>query len=240
MKVVIVGAEGFASRAADFVSEAVRRKPNAAIGLPTGQTPLGMYAELVRRAAARAVYFEHVMAFAIDELHGVAADHPATNASYLAMHAPAPMRTHVMDSAAPDGDAECERFASMIDRAGGLDLAIVGIGVNGHLAFNEPGSAFDSRARRVRLEPTTREPYVGAFGSFDATPEFGLTLGLHELLSAPQVLLLASGSDKASIVARALEGPVSVDLPASALQRHSDVTVLLDREAALELRQAAS
>jgi len=180
------------------------------------------------------------MAFAIDELHGVAADHPATNASYLAMHAPALMRTHVMDSAAPDGDAECERFASMIDRAGGLDLAIVGVGVNGHLAFNEPGSAFDSRARRVQLVRSTREPYVDASGSFDATPEFGLTLGMSELLAAQRVLLLANGANKASIVARALEGPVTVDVPASALQRHANVKVLIDRKAALELRQVAS
>jgi glucosamine-6-phosphate deaminase len=141
------------------------------------------------------------------------------------------MRVRVMDGEVADADAECARFASMIEKAGGLDLCIVGIGVNGHPAFNEPGSSFDSRARRVRLEASTREPYVDAFGSFDATPEFGLTLGMQELLSARRVLLLANGAAKASIVARALEGPVSEDVPASALQKHGEVIVVLDEAA---------
>jgi glucosamine-6-phosphate deaminase len=137
-----------------------------------------------------------------------------------------------MNSSALDGDAECARFARLLTQAGGLDLAILGIGRNGHLAFNEPGSAFDSRARRVRLADTTREPYIEAFGSLEATPTFGLTLGMAELLASREVLLLANGGDKASIIARALEGPVSEDVPASALQRHANVTVLLDRAAA--------
>jgi glucosamine-6-phosphate deaminase len=236
MRIEVVESAEFAARAADVVCAAVQAKPEIVLGLPTGRTPFGMYEELARHGAADEIDLSRATAFAIDELHGVPPDHPATNASYLSRAlADIPLRVHVMDSSAPDGDAECARFATLLAEAGGLALAIVGIGRNGHLAFNEPGSAFDSRARRVRLEETTREPYIEAFGSFQATPQFGLTLGMAELLAARSVLLLASGSDKASIVARALEGPVSEDVPASALQRHANVTVLLDRAAAAEL-----
>lgn len=233
-------ADEVAAGAADVVCDVVAANPRGVLGLATGRTPVGMYAELTRCAAAGKVYFEHVMAFAIDELYGVPPEHPGTNASYLAKHAPVPMRVHVMNSAPADDAAECARFASMIERAGGLDLVIVGIGINGHLAFNEPGSSFDSRVRRVRLEPSTRAAYAEAFGSFDAVPEFGLTLGMHDLLSARRVLLLANGTEKASIVARALEGPVTVDVPASGLQQHTDVRVVLDEEAASGLRQNPS
>ncbi len=236
MQIEIVDAREFGRRAADIVCEALRRKPDIALGLPTGRTPLSMYEELTRRAGASEVNFSRVTAFAIDELYGVASEHPATNATYLIRELP-DVAVAVMDGAAADGDAECARFAGLIADLGGLDLAIVGIGVNGHLAFNEPNSAFDSQARRVLLEATTREPYIEAFESFYATPEFGLTLGMSELLAAREVLLLASGSDKAAIVARALEGPISVDVPGSALQGHGNVTVLLDREAAVELRR---
>ena len=236
MRIEIVSAESFANRAADLVCEALRLKPDLVVGLPTGRTPLGMYGELARRVPSREIEVGGVTVFAIDELHGVARDHAATNASYIARElACVPLRVQVMDSEAPDGDAECARFAGAIAAAGGFDLVVLGIGVNGHLAFNEPGSALDSRARRVRLEQTTREPYVGAFGSFDATPAFGLTLGMAELLSARAVLLLANGASKASIVARALEGAVSEDVPASALQQHQNVTVLLDEAAGRDL-----
>ena len=242
MRIEIVDAQDFARRAADLVIDAVRRKSDAVLGLPTGSTPLGMYEELARRAAASEIDFSRATAFAIDELHGVPRDHPATNASYLARAlAGIPLRAlHVMDSAAPDPGTECARFAAMLHAAGGLDLAVLGIGRNGHIAFNEPGSAFDSRTRRVRLEDSTREPYVGYFGSLDATPAFGLTIGMAELLAARELLLLVTSASKAAIVARALEGAISEDVPASALQRHTNATVLLDRAAAAELHHAAS
>lgn len=241
MRIEVVEAHEFARRAAAIVVADVERKLDIVLGLPTGRTPLGMYADVARRAAANEIDLGGATAFAIDELDGVPRDHVATNASYLSRAlAGVLLRVHVMNSAAPDGDAEGARFAAMIADAGGLGLAIVGIGRNGHLAFNEPGSAFDSRARRVRLEDTTREPYIGAFGSFAATPEFGLTVGMAELLASREVLLLANGAVKASIVAQALEGPISEDVPASALQSHRNVTVLLDREAASELRQPSS
>jgi glucosamine-6-phosphate deaminase len=234
VQIEIADQADFGPRAADLVIDAIARKPEAVVGLPTGRTPLPLYAELRRGISAGKVDLSAARFFAIDELHGVPSDHPATNASYFARELPG-LAVAVMDSSAPDGDAECGRFVAQIERAGDLDLAIVGIGVNGHLAFNEPGSPFDSAARRVRLERPTREAYADAFGSFDATPAYGLTLGMSDLLSARQILLLASGAAKAAIVARALEGPVTIDIPASALQQHANVIVLLDREASADL-----
>jgi glucosamine-6-phosphate deaminase len=241
MRVLIAAdAADLARRAADIIESLVRERPGAVLGLATGSTPLGLYAELSRRVAAGALDLHGVTVFAIDELHGVPRDHPATNASYCARELSLPLSAlHVMDSAAVDAQAECDRFRNAIERAGGLDIVVLGIGPNGHLAFNEPGSAFGSRARKVELAPSTREVYAPAFGSLEATPRFGLTLGLADLLAAREALLLASGADKAAIVARAIEGPVTPDVPASALQRHPNAAALLDPAAASRLRHTS-
>lgn len=222
-----------AQRAAGIVCDLVREKPNAVLGLPTGATPIGLYAGLAHRANESD--FSNVAAFAIDELHGVPRTHPATNASYFRDHRVPGLDVKVLDSETADPEAECARLARGIADVGGLDLVVLGIGRNGHLAFNEPGSSFDSRSRRVALERATRETYAPRFGSLDATPAFGLTLGMVDLLAARHVLLLAIGAGKAEVVAAALEGPVTEQLPASVLQRHHDVTVLLARVAAAKL-----
>ena len=235
--------EEFDREAAGVVCAVVRERPAAAIGLPSGRTPLGMYAELARRIDEERADFSRVAAFAIDELHGVRAAHPSTNSSYFREHLThhVSLRAlHVLDCESEEPEAECERFTRLIEEAGGLDLAVLGIGVNGHIAFNEPGSSFSSHARKVALDGTTREPYAQHFGSAEAVPAFGLTLGIADLLAARRVLLLASGIAKASVVAQALEGPIREALPGSALQRHQELTVILDREAASGLREHAS
>lgn len=240
---IVDTAEEFARRAADIVCALARAKPDAALGLASGNTPLGLYDELARRVREGETDFSGVTAFAIDELHGVRRDHPATNASYFRQHLTrrVPLRAfHVMDGETEQPEAECERFRRLIDEAGGLDLVVLGIGVNGHLAFNEPGSRFDSRARRVALQQTTLEAYARLFRPPEEPPTFGLTLGIADLLAARAALLLASGADKAAAVAGALKGPVTEALPASALQRHPDLAVLLDREAAARLAHAPS
>ncbi|MEX2159215.1 MAG: glucosamine-6-phosphate deaminase [Dehalococcoidia bacterium] len=237
MRIEIVDVEQFASAAAGVLCETVRARPQAVLGLPSGHTPTGMYRELGRRVAAGEIDVSGARGFAIDELYGVPNAHPATNATYFRERVDPALSLHklVMDSATPDWEVECARFVSQIAEAGGLDLAVLGIGRNGHLAFNEPGSAFDSVARRVALTRASREAYAAAFGSLESTPAYGLTLGLADLMAARSVLLLAGGASKAGPVALALEGPVTEDVPASVLQRHADVTVLLDREAAANL-----
>jgi glucosamine-6-phosphate deaminase len=234
---VVATDEEFARRAADIVCAAVRGQPAAAIGLPSGNTPLGLYAELARRVREGNADFSRVTIFAIDELHGIRRDHPATNARYFREHLTQhlPLRAfHLLNSEAGEPESECDRFRRLIEGAGGLDLVVLGIGLSGHIGFNEPGSSFDSRARRVALARTTLEAYAHLFRSVEA-PAFGLTLGLADLLAARRVLLLGKSLDKAAVVANALEGPVSEALPASALQRHPELTVVLDREAASRL-----
>ena len=244
MRVEIVSTpEEFARRAADVVCATVRVKPAAALGLPSGRTPLGLYAELARRVRSDEADFQEATAFAIDELYGVPPDHPSTNAAYFRRELTDRVALRallVMDSEAADPGAECGRFCRLIDDAGGLDLVVLGIGRNGHLAFNEPRSAFDSRARKVALDRASREPYVAHFGSLESTPTSGLTLGIADLLAARRALLLASGAEKADAIAQALEGPATEVVPASALQQHPDLVVVLDGEAAARLRQAPS
>jgi glucosamine-6-phosphate deaminase len=231
------GPGDLALRAADAVCAAIERKRGSVLGLASGATPVGLYAELAARVRAGGADLRNISAFAVDELHGVPRGHPATNASYFGRHlSDVPLRAlHVPDSEAADPAAECGRFRRLIEAAGGFDLVVLGIGVNGHIAFNEPGTPFGSRARRARLADATRRAYAPAFGSFEATPEFGLTLGIADIVSAREVLLLASGAAKAGVIALALEGPVTEEVPASVLQVHAGLTVLLDREAAARL-----
>jgi len=235
--------EALAVRSAEIVCARVLEKPAVALGLASGQTPLGFYRELVRRVRAGEADLSQVTAFAVDELYGVPRDHPATNAGYFRRELTdrVPLGAlHIMDSEAADADAECARFERLIEEAGGLDLVLLGIGRNGHVAFNEPRSPLDSHTRKVALEQISRESYARLFGSLEATLAYGLTLGIGDLLAARAILLLASGADKADVVARAIEGPVTEGLPASALQQHPNATVLLDSEAAAELGHSAS
>jgi glucosamine-6-phosphate deaminase len=236
-------ATDLARRAAEAVCEIVEERRDAAMALPSGSTPLGMYDELARRASAGVADLSGTTIFAVDELYGIDPEHPATNASYFRRHVSGRMtlRTlHVMRSDAAESSRECARFVSLIEAAGGLDLAVLGIGVNGHIAFNEPGSPFASHARLVELARSSREAYAEAFGSFEATPSRGLTLGIADLMAARRVLLMADGETKAAAVAAALEGPVTELLPAAVLQLHTNALAVLDREAASQLGRYAS
>ncbi len=233
---IAMSEEQFARMAADVLGEVVEQHPDAAVALPSGTTPLALYDELARRVEEGRIDLSAVAVFAIDELYGVPPVHPATNATYFREHLGFPVRAlHVMASEAPDPDLECARFVRLIEDAGGLELAVVGIGANGHVAFNEPGAPFDSPARLVELTDASRAPYVEAFGSLEATPSRGLTLGIADLRAARRVMLLALGADKAEVVSQALEGAVTEALPASVLRRHPNLTVVLDQPAASRL-----
>jgi glucosamine-6-phosphate deaminase len=145
-----------------------------------------------------------------------------------------PARIHVPDGAAPDPKAECERYEAAIREAGGVDLCVLGIGRNGHIGFNEPGAPFDSRTRVVRLSESTRRVNASDFEG-DRAPERAITVGMATIFEAREVLLLASGANKARAVAVAIEGEISDAVPASMLRRHPNTTFLLDQEAAAAL-----
>jgi glucosamine-6-phosphate deaminase len=145
-----------------------------------------------------------------------------------------PARIHVPDGSAPDPEAECERYEAAIREAGGVDLCVLGIGRNGHIGFNEPGAPFDSRTRVVRLSESTRRVNASDFEE-GKVPERAITVGMATIFEAREVLLLASGANKARAAAAALQGEISESVPASMLRRHPNATFLLDREAASAL-----
>jgi glucosamine-6-phosphate deaminase len=226
-----------AAKAADAICEVARAQPECVLGLPTGSTPIATYRELHRREQAGAVDFSRATGFAIDEFAGVATGAPGTNRAFFEQHLGVRLRAlHVPDAAANDADAEIRRFAALIDDGGGLDLCVLGIGLNGHIAFNEPGSTRDSRARAVTLDAATREAHAAAFGGLDQTPARGMTLGIADILTARRIIVIAQGAAKAAIVASAIEGPQTAEAPASWLQARDDALWLLDEASASRLR----
>jgi glucosamine-6-phosphate deaminase len=234
---VLADEHAVAVRAADIICDVVRTRPDAHIGLPTGQTPISAYAELARREVNGGIDFSRVIAYAIDEFAGVAATTPGTNAEfysrYLRFH---PKALHCPMSGALYPDVHIRAFAESIRFGGGLDVCVLGIGVNGHIAFNEPGSMEDSAARAVDLTPESRAAHAEEFGSLEQVPARGMTLGVADLLEARAILAIATGTPKARVVRDAIEGEVSAAVPASWLRRHDDVTWLLDEAAAAMLR----
>jgi glucosamine-6-phosphate deaminase len=225
--------------AARFVAARIRAKPDAVLLLPTGTTPLGMYGRLVELHAEEGLSFARATFFNLDEYLGLAPDHPASYHVYMEENFyklvdANPARVHVPDGSAPDPEAECERYEAAIREAGGVDLCVLGIGRNGHIGFNEPGAPFGSRTRVVRLAESTRRVNAADFEG-NRAPEWAITVGMATVFEAREVLLLASGANKAGAVAAAVEGEISESVPASMLRRHPNTTFLLDREAALSL-----
>jgi glucosamine-6-phosphate deaminase len=231
--------EAACARVADIVAALLAAKPDAVLALPAGNTPLPVYAELARRHRERGLSFAQATAFTLDEYAGIGPDHQASfrraldEALYRHVDLP-PARAHAPDAGAADLDAACERYERAIAAAGGLDLCLLGIGGNGHVAFNEPGSPFDSRTRVADLADDTRAAAAGAFGG-EPVPARALTIGIATILSARRCVLLAYGAAKAAVIARAIEAPASPALPASALQLHPDATIILDAAAASKL-----
>lgn len=228
--------QALSQTAAELVLKAVRAKPGIKLGLPTGNTPLGMYEELVRRYRIEQLDFSQIQTFNLDEYVGLTNDHPKSYHRYMRRHFfdhvnLLPANIHIPEgSPGVDLDAEAVRYENQIRKAGGIDLLIVGVGANGHIAFNEPGSPFDSRTRAVDLAAETIRNAQQHFGS-EPVPRRAITMGIATMLEARRILLLASGSSKADAVERTLHGPVSPSVPASALRLHSRVIVVLDEAA---------
>jgi len=239
--VVLPTPEAACARAADLVEQMVRTKPDAVLALPAGNTPRPVYEELARRHRGRGLSFARATAFTLDEYAGIVADHPASFRFYmneaLYRHVDLPRAAaHAPDARGVDLDAECARYEGAIVAAGGIDLCLLGVGGNGHIAFNEPGSPFDSRTRVVALADDSRAAVAGAFGG-EAVPTRALTIGIATILAARRCVLLAYGAGKAGVMARAIQDPPTPALPASALQLHPDATIVLDAAAASGLRR---
>lgn len=219
--------------AAGLVAGWVWAKPDAVLGLPTGSTPEGMYRALV----SLGLRFSSVRTFNLDEYVGIPADHPQSYAAFMRKHLfdwvdIRPENVHIPNGMSADLEAECARYDEAIQRAGGIDLTILGLGPNGHIGFNEPGAPWDGRTRPVELTEITRQANARYFRNRQEIPRMALTMGIGTILESRRILVLASGADKAGIVQQFLKGPATPDLPATALRSHPDVTVMLDRKAA--------
>ena len=223
--------------AADRVVEAVHRSPAGPITVPTGETPLGMYRELVRRAERGDLDLSQTHVFCLDEYVGVSPDDPGSLTHWLheafidPVHLPAP-NFHVLPSQASDLDRAADAYEAEIAARGGLELAVVGLGQNGHIAFNEPGSEPDSQTRVVTLTPESRDQSAEYWDGQHAIPPTAITMGLGTILSARRIVLIVAGDSKADTLRRTLEAPMTSDLPASWLRLAADRLEVIADEAA--------
>jgi glucosamine-6-phosphate deaminase len=224
------------ARAACFVAARLAADPGLVLGLATGTTMMPLYRRLVARQAAGDISFARVTIFCLDEYAGLSFEHPASFRRYLHCHlldkVDLPIdRALLLDGAAADPAVECANYERKIAAVGGIGLQLLGIGANGHIGFNEPGSSFDSRTRLVALSPETRADNASAFDP-EPAPEQALTMGIGTILDARELLLVATGGAKSAALAAAIDGPVSTEWPASALQLHPRATIVCDAAAA--------
>ncbi|MEM2936101.1 MAG: glucosamine-6-phosphate deaminase [Candidatus Bathyarchaeia archaeon] len=243
MRVIIVKDYDEMSReAARIIAKQVRTKPNSVLGLATGGTPVGTYKELVRMHREEGLDFSKVTTFNLDEYYGLGPDHPQSYHYYmfenLFNHVNVdPKRVHIPDGLAKDIKAFCQEYEEKIKKAGGIDLQLLGIGRDGHIAFNEPGSSLASRTGIVALAEETIKDNARFFEREEDVPRYALSMGCGTILEAKKLLLLANGAGKADAVAAFIEGPITSQITASILQMHPDATVILDEAAASKLKR---
>lgn len=241
MKVIITKDKDEMGRvAADFVQHEMESRPHPVLGLATGSTPVTLYKELIRRHKESGLDFSRVTTFNLDEYVGLAADHDQSYRYFMNENLFNHVNLRKEYTFVPNGMAEnlekaCAKYEHMIDRAGGIDLQVLGIGGNGHIAFNEPGSSLGSLTRVKTLTKRTVEDNARFFSSIEEVPTLALTMGIGSILRARKVILLANGTNKADAVACALEGPVSSMCPASALQLHRNALYVVTEDAASKL-----
>jgi len=228
------GGSEFSRAAAHYVAALLARKPEAVIALPTGQTPLGLYAELVARAAAKQLSAAQARFFNLDDYLGLSAAHPLSYARFLREHFLMPAgvpEEHIRLLRGDAGiEAECRDYEAAIAAAGGLDLAILGLGANGHIGFNEPGSDWSARTHVVALSPETRATHVAQTQGKFAIPEYGVTVGISTIVAAREILLLVAGGAKARALAALRRGIPDPKWPLTALLTHRNLTVLAEAE----------
>jgi glucosamine-6-phosphate deaminase len=220
------------------IAQAVIAKPDLVLGLPTGRTPIRLYHELGGLHAHAQLDLSGATTFNLDEFLGIPPSHPGSYRAFMQEHLFSrvnlpPERIGFLNGAAPDPDAECERYEHAIVAAGGIDLQILGIGTNGHIGFNEPGRALHARTHLVTLTPSTRRSNAGLFAGDPArVPSHALSMGMATILHARRIVMIATGKSKARCVERMVRGPLATRMPASFLQLHRDVELVADKAAA--------
>lgn len=244
MEVIIrPDAESAANLVAHILAKDLRANPSIVMGLATGRTMEAVYSHLVGMHRKEGLDFSLCRTFNLDEYAGVppsdARSYRSTMNTHLFHQVNIDLRnTHLLDGMAADLDAECRHYEEAIDKAGGIDFQLLGIGRAGHIGFNEPLSALRSRTRVKALAPLTLEQNAAFFGGSECVPRRALTMGVGTILDCRRCVLLATGREKAEIIAKAVEGPITAMISATALQLHARCTVVVDAEAAGRLQGA--
>jgi glucosamine-6-phosphate deaminase len=226
---------------AAHIAQSLAEKPDLVLGLPTGRTPIRLYHELGAMHAKGQIDFARATTFNLDEFLGIPSSHPGSYRSFMQEHLfsrvnLSPERINIPNGAAADPAAECERYERAIAEAGGIDLQLLGIGTNGHIGFNEPARELAAMTHRVVLKASTRHSNAGLFGGDESqVPKEALSVGMATIMHARGIVLMATGKSKARCIQRVVHGPITTKLPASFLQLHRHVELMLDESAASAL-----
>lgn len=243
MEVIVKDTYGEMSKlAAQMIADVIKNKPNAVIGLATGSTPVGTYQELARLHKEEGLDFSQVVTFNLDEYVGLPPEHDQSYRYFMNQNLFDHINikkenTHVPDGMAKDLKTFCAEYERRIKEVGGIDIQVLGIGGNGHIAFNEPVSSLGSRTRVKTLTEETIQDNSRFFEKIEDVPRYAITMGIGTILESKQLILLANKANKADAVAKAIEGPITAMVPASVIQLHSQVTVIVEKEAASQLTQ---
>ncbi|WP_029688345.1 glucosamine-6-phosphate deaminase [Thermoanaerobacter sp. A7A] len=238
MKVIItVNYDEMSKKAAEIVKKQIKEKPNTVLGLATGSTPLGMYKHLIEMYKRGEIDFSNVITFNLDEYIGLSPDHPQSY-HYFMFHNffnhinIKKENVHIPNGIAEDLEEECRKYEEEIEKAGGIDLQILGIGVNGHIGFNEPEESIETKTHVVTLTEDTINANKRFFKSAEEVPRKAITMGLGSIMKAKKIVLLASGKNKAEAIKETIKGQLTTKVPATVLALHPDVTIIIDKEAA--------
>lgn len=228
-------------KAANIISAQVIMKPDCVLGLATGSTPVGTYAQLVDWYRKGDLDFSEVTTVNLDEYKGLTRDNDQSyyyfmNDNLFSKVNINPERTFLPDGMETDSDKACRDYNKVIADVGGIDLQLLGLGHNGHIGFNEPGMAFEAETHCVNLTESTVKANQRFFASLEDVPRQAYTMGIKTIMQAKKILIVVSGSDKAAIVKEAFFGPITPKVQASVLQLHNDVTLVADEAALSEIR----
>ena len=223
-------------KAAEVIIQKVKQENRINLGLATGGTPKGLYEAMIEDHRKNGTSYQHVTTFNLDEYIGLKEQDPNSYHYYMAdslfNHIDIPkFQTYLPNGLADDYNHECEHYDRLIKALGGIDLQVLGIGQNGHIGFNEPGTLFQSSTHIVTLEESTREANARYFNTLDDVPTHAITMGISSIMNSKEILLLISGEEKADAMQKLLHGEISEDFPASVLKRHSHVTIIADQKA---------
>jgi glucosamine-6-phosphate deaminase len=233
--------EDMSARAARIVAGQIYLKPNSVLGMATGSTPLSMYKELIRVHREVGLDFSEIITFNLDEYLGLPKEDEQSYNYYMFQHFFNHINIKKENIYIPDGmmkdvEQECKEYDRDIQEKGGIDLQVLGIGNNGHIGFNEPDIKFEATTHKVKLDDETINANARFFATIEEVPRFAISMGIKTIMHAKKILLLASGENKAEVIYRALFEGITPEIPASILQLHQDVTVIVEENAAQLLK----